>query len=90
LIEKTLTLLKKKKKKKKKRNGKVLFNNQIISGDLSKIVIFWCDPVALFTEFIPKAKNTRQGFVDCCSQWYKGKLTRIVNAENVVKIGHQG
>ena len=58
----------------------ILFNNQIISGNYSKIP-FLVRSAALLTEIMPKA-STRQGLL---FRRYKCKLTRSVNADNAVR-----
>jgi len=58
-----------------------LFNPQIISGDHSKMP-FMVRSAALFTEIMPRA-SIRQGLL--FPTVYKGKLTRSVNAKNVVR-----
>ena len=64
-----------------KKEWDILFKNQIISGDYSK-TLFLVLPVALFTEIMPRA-SIRQGLL---FRKYKSKLTRYVNAENVVRL----
>ncbi len=58
----------------------ILFNNQIISGNYSKIP-FLVRSADLLTEIMPKA-STRQGLL---FRRYKCKLTRSVNADNTVR-----
>ena len=57
-----------------------MLKNQIISGDYSKTP-FLVRSAALFTEIMSRA-STRKGLL---FRKYKRKLTRRVNAENIVR-----
>ena len=63
-----------------KREWDILFKNQFISGDYSKIP-FLVPSAALLTEIMPRA-STRQGIL---FRKYKRKLIRSINAENAVR-----
>jgi len=61
----------------------ILFKNQIISGNHSKIVILGAVYGALLQKLCLRTR-TRQGLQ---FRWYERKITRSVNGENAVKTG---